>query len=205
MDYLVARMRAGGCTRLRVVTRPEKMDVIRHSEEIGAQVILANPTTVSESLLAGLKGLSPRAVALIGFPDTLWLPENGYSKLVRAVRTGCEVALGLFQVERTDLPRSDVIVFDGCGDVAGIAVKPADPPSEWIWGCAAARVSALAGLERTTWPGEHFDRLCRQGVGVCGMRFSDAWLDVGTKEALALAESLSQAIRTAGPRRGPSP
>ena len=72
-------------------------------------------------------------------------------------------------------------------------MKPAVPPSTWIWGCAAARAGTLAGLDRAEWPGRFFDGLCRAGRDVAGVRLSDRWLDVGTKQALAraLEEGLS--------------
>jgi NDP-sugar pyrophosphorylase family protein len=185
MDYVVARMRRGGCDELRVVTRPEKEDVIAHARELGAVVVLAYPETTSESFAAGIEGLAPDDVVLIGWPDTLWEPEDGYVPLVAAVEGGHEIALGLF--ETPDLERSDVVAFDESGRIARIHIKPADPPSTWIWGCAAARARALAGLEGEEWPGSFFDAQCRSGVELYAVRLSSVWLDVGTKEALAQA------------------
>src|SRR5688572_3727838 len=97
MQYLVDRMRTGGCVELRVVTRPEKLDLIAYAEAIGARVVLGHPRSVSESVLAGMVGLAPQDVVAVGFPDTLWEPENGYVPLVRAVEHGHDVALGLFK------------------------------------------------------------------------------------------------------------
>jgi glucose-1-phosphate thymidylyltransferase len=189
MDYLVERMRAGGCTRLRVVTRAEKEDVVSHSNELAAEVVLANPMTLSESFLAGLEGLGADAIALVGFPDTIWEPVDGYRLLVRAVSDGCEIALGLFRARRSDLPRSDVVVVDRFDRVRRVFVKPSAPPSDVIWGCAAARVGSLAGLARAEWPGEYFDVLCRDGRDVRGFVLSDEWLDIGTEHALAEARA----------------
>jgi glucose-1-phosphate thymidylyltransferase len=185
MDYVIDRMRRAGCTQVRVVTRPEKADVITHAEEIGATVVLAHPATPGESFVAGMAGLAPEDIVLIGWPDTIWEPEDGYVPLVRAVEGGREIALGLF--ETPDLERSDVISFDGSGRITGIHIKPADPPSTWIWGCAAARVRALVGLEREEWPGSFFDSLCQNGVELYAVPLSDVWLDIGTKEALERA------------------
>jgi glucose-1-phosphate thymidylyltransferase len=184
MDYLIERMRLGGCTRLRVVTRAEKEDVVAHAEDVGAEVVLANPKWVSESFLAGMEGLNADDVVLIGFPDTLWEPETGYVPLVHAVTEGRDVALGLFRIRPADLTRSDVVVFDRGGRITGIAVKPARPRSEWIWGCAAGRREIWAGLHRAKWPGGYINLLCRKGCDVQGVQLSDVWLDVGTREAL---------------------
>ena len=174
IDYLVERMRAGGCTALRIVTRPEKEDVVAHAETIDAEVVLARPTTVSQSFLAGMAGLASDDVVLIGFPDTIWDPIDGYRQPVAAVRDGADVGLGLFRIEPSDLTRSDVVVFGDGGRIEGIAVKPAEPPSEWIWGCAAARVHVWAGLERAEWPGGCIDLLCREAAtcaASCSQRF----------------------------------
>jgi len=187
MDYLVERMRAGGCTSLRVVARPEKDDVIAHAEKLGAEVVLARPATVSESFLAGMSGLGEDNIVLIGFPDTIWEPVEGYREPVSAVRDGADVGLGLFRIDASDLTRSDVVVFGRNGRIDGIAVKPAEPPSEWIWGCAAARAHVWADLGRAEWPGGYIDLLCREGRDVRGFELSDVWLDVGTHDALRRA------------------
>lgn len=182
IDYLVERMRAGGAEELRVVTRPEKRDVAARAGELGARTIEARPQTVTESIDAALEGLEPDAIVLLGFPDTVWEPMDGFTRLVERLDDSADVVLGLFRTP--ELERSDVIRFDGDGEVAGIAIKPHSPPSEWIWGCAAARRSALDGLTCEPEPGLHFDALARQGR-VAGVELSDQWLDIGTREALA--------------------
>ena len=202
MDYLAERMRAGGCTRLRVVTRAEKEDVVSRSHELAAEVVLANPMTVSESFLAGLEGLAADDIVLIGFPDTIWGPVDGYRLLVRAVSDGCEIALGLFRARRSDLSRSDVVVVDRFDRVRRVHVKPSEPPSDVIWGCAAARVGSLTGLARAEWPGDHFDLLCRQGREVGGFVLSDEWLDIGTEHALAEARAGASDEDRRLPRQG---
>jgi glucose-1-phosphate thymidylyltransferase len=184
MDYVVERMRRTDC-ELRVVTRPEKEDVIAHAKDLGATIVLACPATTSESFAAGMEDLAPDDIVLIGWPDTLWEPEDGYLQLIEAVEEGHEIALGLF--ETPDLERSDVLSFDESGRITGIHIKPANPPSTWIWGCAAARRRALAGLEREEWPGSFFNSMCRKGVELYALRLSDVWLDIGTREALERA------------------
>jgi NDP-sugar pyrophosphorylase family protein len=181
IDYLAERMRAGGAEELRIVTRPEKRDVAARAGELDASAIEVRTRTVTESIAAGLEGLEPDDVVLLGFPDTVWEPVDGFRRLVETLAAGTDAVLGLFRTP--DLRRSDVIRFDENGRVAGVAVKPADPPSEWIWGCAAARRSALDGLDGEDEPGHHFDSLARRGA-VAGVELSDRWLDIGTREAL---------------------
>jgi dTDP-glucose pyrophosphorylase len=202
MDYVVDRMQLGGCTRLRVVTRPEKADVIAHARSLGADVVLAYPETISESFAAAIAGLASDDIVLLGFPDAIWEPEDGYRPLVAAVEEGHEIALGLFQAP--DLERSDVLSFDASGRIDRIHIKPDTPPSEWIWGVAAARVRALNGLEHEEWPGSYFDSLLRRGVELFGVPLSDAYLDIGTKEALRQVREAPHElrIRLPGPQGG---
>ena len=188
VDFLVERMRLGGCREIRLVTRPDKTDLIEHGRRSGLTVRLARPRTVSESFACGLADLAPDDVVLLGFPDTLWAPQNGFAMLVDALVPTVDVVLGLFR--SPDLQRSDVVEVDPAWRVTAIDVKPARPRSPWLWGFAAARVQALAGLEAVPEPGRHLDALARAGRPLIGVPLAGPWLDVGTKEALSRAEEL---------------
>jgi NDP-sugar pyrophosphorylase family protein len=184
IDSLLERMRAGGAHELRVVTRPEKADVVEHARGAGASVILGTPASAAESFSLGVAGLEPDVVVLLGFPDTIWEPLEGFAQLVEALGDDA-AALGLFRTP--DLSRSDVVVPDG-DRVAGIAVKPEVPPSDLIWGCAAVRRSALDGLGEHDEAGTLLDGLAKAGR-VRGVYLSDSWVDIGTPEALARARA----------------
>ncbi|MGH9196789.1 MAG: NTP transferase domain-containing protein, partial [Acidimicrobiia bacterium] len=51
IEHLLERMWMAGCSDIRVVTRPEKKDVINIATCWGATVVLARPEDVSASLL----------------------------------------------------------------------------------------------------------------------------------------------------------
>jgi glucose-1-phosphate thymidylyltransferase len=187
IDYLVERMQFGGATEIRVITRPEKDDVVSYAERIGASVVLAHPETINESYAAGMADLPPDDIVLLGFPDSLWEPVDGYRPLIEAVEAGRDVALGLF--EAPGLEGSDFLRLDDAGGIIGVEIKPARPPSDWMWGAAAARVHALEGMEREEWPSAHMNNLLQRGADVLGIRLSSAYLDIGTKSALARAEA----------------
>jgi len=180
MDHLIERMRRAGCTDIRVVTRPEKSDVVAHAERRGLTVIRAHPRSVSESLLAGLCGTDPTDVALFGFPDTVWDPLDGFMRLLGSMK-GFEVALGLF--EGREPRRSDVVQVDDAGLVTSITVKPDAPSSNLTWGCAAARRRALDGLSEHPEPGVVLNSICAKGQ-VVGVTLSGPFVDIGTPEAL---------------------
>ena len=188
IDYLLERLRAAPCSEIRVVTRPEKRDVIVSAATGGASVIEARPPTVAQSLHLGLAGLRDEDVVCFGFPDCLWEPVDGFASLVAAVEAGEEIALGLF---RTNEPEAydPVLLADGgslSGRIVGIEVKPARASSNLTWGCAAGRVGALRGLEHERDPGEFFAARCVEGL-VWGCWLSDTWIDLGVPARLEAA------------------
>ena len=124
MDHVLERMLAAGASELRIVTRPEKHDVIEHAATLGAAVVTAYPATTSASFAAGLTGLAAEDIVLLGWPDTIWEPFEGFLPLVGAVEAGADLALGLFRIDASDLTRSDVIRFDAAGDLVAIEIKP---------------------------------------------------------------------------------
>jgi len=191
MDYLVERMRVAGCSELRVVTRPEKADVIEHAARLGATVILDRPPTLARSFLRGLDGLDEDDIALLGFPDSIWQPQDGFARLVAAVEGGHELVLGLFRTSEPE--RSDVVTFLPSGRVTDIQIKPAQPSSHWIWGCAAARVRALAGLADVDDPSIAIKARCLHGDvrAVC----LDTLIDIGTRPALRAAQQENALVR----------
>jgi glucose-1-phosphate thymidylyltransferase len=198
MDYLVDRMRAGGAEEIRVVTRPEKEDVIANCERLRVSIVLTSPATINESFAAGLAGLDPADIVLLGFPDSLWEPADGFRRLVDEVESGSEVALGLFDVP--GIEGSDYLVLDEAGRIADIDIKPAVPRSTWIWGCAAARASVLDGLSDVEWPSTHMLALRSRGVAVEGVPLSSTYLDVGTRSSL---ERVPAVLRDLGSARRP--
>ena len=147
-------------------------------------MIVGTPESAAESFSLGLAGLDPGDIVLLGFPDTIWEPIDGYARLVEQLGDD-DAALGLFRTP--DLSRSDVVVLDR-ERVTGIAVKPETPPSDLIWGCAAVRRSALDELAEHAEAGTLLDGLAKAGR-VRGVHLSDSWVDIGTPESLARARA----------------
>ncbi len=182
MDELVDRMREAA-DEIVVITRPEKQDVIEHADDLGLRVVQGRPVSVSESLLLGLRGVTTEDDVLVGFPDTLWKPVDGFVQLLHALE-GADVALGVFR--SAEPGRSDVVALKG-GRVEAVDVKPEQPRSGVVWGCAAARAAALVGLQRHDQPGHLFNELAGEGR-VRAVPFPGTMIDVGTNEALARAK-----------------
>ncbi|MBA2360700.1 MAG: NTP transferase domain-containing protein [Actinobacteria bacterium] len=185
IEYVVERMRAVGPEEIRVVTRPDKEDVAAHAHLLGATVILAEPATAAESFAIGIDDLAPDDTVLLGFPDTVWQPPDGFPQLVHAL-DAAEVALGVFESDEPE--RSDVVTLEG-DRVSSVDVKPEDPDTNLIWGCAAARVSALASLARHEELGHLFAELAGKGH-VRAVPFPGTMVDIGTNAALSRARAL---------------
>lgn len=190
MDHLVERMRLGGCSQLRVVARPEKLDVIAHAGELGAVVIQGRPRSVAASLLLGAAELDPGDVVLFGFPDTLWDPPEGFARLVSELGVRYDIVLGVF--DSREPQRSDVVVLGEDGAVRSIQVKPARPDSTLVWGCLATTVAALDGLEAYDEPGRFLDEGA-SGGRIGAVRFDSELVDIGTPESFAAHVDLERA------------
>lgn len=180
LEYVLERMRLA-TGEIRVVTRPEKADVAERARSLAAAVVEGRPASVAESIRLGCEGLGRDDVVLLGFPDTIWEPEDGFVQLVEALEGTTDVVLGCFR--SAELERSDVVVADDDGTVRAVQVKPAAPAADVIWGCAAARKAALDGLHRHDEPGHLFNELAGTGR-VRAVRFEGEFVDVGTRETL---------------------
>lgn len=186
-DYIVERMRAVRPDEIRVVTRPDKTDVLDHARRLGLTTVEAEPPTLAASISAGLRGLDADDVVLVGLPDSLWEPVDGFAALLGKLAPGADVALGAFHSAEPE--RGDVVELVHADRVAAVHVKSSNPPGELVWGIAAARAGALSGLNGHSEPGHLFDELAREGR-VHAVRFPGEFLDIGTKEALARARRL---------------
>jgi dTDP-glucose pyrophosphorylase len=184
MDYLVERMRRARCSELRVVTRPEKTDVIERARHHGATVITGRPPTPAASLLTAIRPLGPTDMVLFGFPDSIWEPIDGFQPLIDLVEDGAEIALGLFRTSQVERP--DVVELDSAGRVTEVEVGSDRPPPHLIWGCAAARARSLLGLVDYDDPGDYLRS--RSGTGsIGGVVLSETYVDIGTPRGLRQA------------------
>ena len=188
LEYLVERMRVVEPDELRIVTRPDKGDLAEHARAAGLTLVEGEPETAAESIALGAEDLAAEDVVLIGFPDTVWDPVDGYARLLPRLEEA-DVVLGAFRGSSDEqLRRSDVVVLDG-DRVTRIDVKSDRPGSDLIWGLAVARRRALDGLGGHVHPGRLFDEQARAGRGAIAVRLTGAFLDIGTPEALEAAQS----------------
>ena len=179
VEYLLRRLEVGGCDEIRLVTRPEKSDLVAFARSRGLTLVLSSPPHVGASIAAGIAGLASDDLVAIGFPDTIWEPLDGFRCLRAAVDGGADIALGLFRTP--DAHRSDVVVLGPDGKLVDILVKPEHPPSDLIYGCYVARAEVLCGIEEVDEPSRF---LVAHAGHIVGIPLSTTWIDVGAPEGL---------------------
>jgi dTDP-glucose pyrophosphorylase len=130
-EYLVDRMVRGGASKLCFVISPGKSDIV---EYFGGAYGPANvcyavqerPAGLCDALFRALPLIAPDEEVLVGLPDTVWFPEDGYCRL------GAGLSFLLFHVERPQL--FDAVVTGPAGQVLEVQVKPVEPKTRWVWG-----------------------------------------------------------------------
>ncbi len=142
-EYLVERMRKAGATKLCFVIGPGKADILAYygagfPECAAAYVVQPSPAGLCDAIFRPVPFVSEGEDVLIGLPDTVWFPEDGF-ELLPAGR----FSLLLFPVEEPQ--HFDAVSTDGDGRVLRIEVKEPRPQSNWVWG--AMRMPGRVYLE----------------------------------------------------------
>jgi glucose-1-phosphate thymidylyltransferase len=144
-EYLVDRMVSGGATKLCFVISPGKSDIVEYfGGSYGpAHVCYAvqeAPAGLCDALFRALPLIAPYEQVLVGLPDTVWFPEDGYNRL------GSGLSFLLFHVERPQL--FDAVVADESGHVREIQVKSPEPKTRWVWGAFKLDGTILRALHQ---------------------------------------------------------
>src|SRR2546430_956628 len=93
-EYLVERMLEGGATRICFVISPAKTDIMNYfGGQIGnasiCYAIQPDPSGLCDAIFTALPFISPEDEVLVGLPDTVWFPENGFAHLPQIGRASC--------------------------------------------------------------------------------------------------------------------
>jgi glucose-1-phosphate thymidylyltransferase len=157
-EYLVERMIAAGAEQICMVISAEKTDLIRYFAErsYAAEifyVLQQKPQGLCDALFRAEPFARHHDSVLIGLPDTIWFPENGYRQALSAMEnTPADVSLLLFPVANPAV--FDAVVSDEFGYVQEVEVKRADAHSHWVWGAVTATGSAFHDL-KLLWEARH--------------------------------------------------
>jgi dTDP-glucose pyrophosphorylase len=201
-EYLVDRMLLAGATRLCFVISAGKSDVLGYyGAQVGdahvCYVVQQAPRGLCDAIFCAAPLIRPEDTVLIGLPDTIWFPEDGFRKI--AVSVHDQLTFLLFPVAHPEL--FDAVITDARGAVREIQVKTPGAQDRWIWGALSMPGHVLHALCRL-WraPDRHdeyvgtlINAYLATGGGVSALPVGEAYVDVGTmhgyREAIRLLDA----------------
>src|SRR5437868_9335426 len=85
-EYLVERMVRGGASKICFVIAPGKSDILEYyggnaGGAANAYVVQPRPGGLCDAIFRALPLVHPDEPVLIGLPDTIWFPEDGFCAL----------------------------------------------------------------------------------------------------------------------------
>ncbi len=201
-EFLVERMLRAGADRLCFVISPGKSDIVEYyGGRVGAAhvcyVVQPQPAGLCDALFRALPFVAPEEEVLVGLPDTVWFPTDGFRAL------GSGLSFLLFPVGRPEL--FDAVVTRPDGTVTEIQVKRPDAASEWIWGgfkLDGRILAALHDLWSARGRGDEYvgtlvNAWLAAGGAARGVRAGESYVDVGT------LHGYREAMRILKERTGP--
>jgi dTDP-glucose pyrophosphorylase len=207
-------MLRGGASRLCFVISPGKSDIVEYfGGQVGAgdrtahvcYAVQPRPAGLCDAIFRALPLLAPDDAVLVGLPDTVWFPEDGFARLA-----GGGLAFLLFPVARPEL--FDAVERDEDGAVARIWVKSAAAPTAWVWGAfslTGAILAELAGLweergREDQYLGTLVNAWLARGGRARAVAAGERYVDVGTLHGYhAAIQALREGERRAGGPAGP--
>lgn len=185
-EYLLERMLQAGATRICFVISPLKTDMMNYfGGRIGSAsicyAIQSVPRGLCDALFAAQPFISPADDVLVGLPDTVWFPEDGFCHLPAR-----SLSLLTFSVERPEF--FDAVVVGDEGYVKEIQVKRNHPSTCWIWGAFRLSGEELLGLhelwrergEKDQYLGTLINAHIARGARVRVIPRGETYIDVGT-------------------------
>ncbi len=192
-EFLVDRMLHAGADRVCFVLSPEKTDIIPYYARHWAArrfcyVVQERPSGLCDALFRALHVMRDDEDVLIGLPDTVWFPVDGFCQLPVG-----ELSFLLFPV--TDARRFDAVLTEADGQVREIRVKSEQPGTNWVWGAFRMPASIFHTLhELWSGPGradEYVGTLVNAylalGGHALGVPVGERYYDVGTVDGYRAA------------------
>ncbi|TIO72440.1 MAG: nucleotidyltransferase family protein, partial [Mesorhizobium sp.] len=129
-EYLVRRMVRNGVDRICFIIGSGKSDILEYyaaGYDSAAAIFVAQPSPVGlcDAIFRAAPLVAPQETVLVGLPDTIWFPEDGFCHL-----PDDRLSFLLFPVDRPEL--FDAVVVDQDGRVEQIQVKQQDAATDWV-------------------------------------------------------------------------
>jgi dTDP-glucose pyrophosphorylase len=203
-DFLVERLITGGAKRLCFVISPQKSDILEYysRNSRGASICYAvqpKPLGLCDAIFQALPVIDPRQPVLIGLPDTIWFPEDGFRHL-----PDDRFSFLLFPVR--DPQFFDSVEQEPNGRILRIRVKDSHTTSNMIWGAFKMPGQILHELhdlwmERNRadeYIGTLVNEWMAQGGTAWGVPAGKTYYDVGTMDGyLEAMRNLTEGLSAA--------
>jgi dTDP-glucose pyrophosphorylase len=207
-EYLLERMLIAGVSRVCFVISPAKCDIVSYfgGQINGASICYAiqqNPNGLCDAIFSTLPFIAPEDEVLVGLPDTVWFPAEGFKFLPDG-----QFSFLLFPVAQPEL--FDAVITNDSGLVQEIQVKQPAPASEWVWGAFKLSGKILADLHRLwirrqrsdQYIGTLVNAYLTDGGTALGIKRGDSYVDVGTlhgyREAVRVLSSEQEVLNEVG-------
>ncbi len=195
-EYLLERMLRAGADRICFVISPWKSDILQYygaGIEGAAIAYVVQPEALGlcDAIFRALPLIRPEESVLVGLPDTIWLPEDGFAAL-----PDDRLAFLTFPVARPEF--FDAVMADRDGRVREIQVKTPGAATRWVWGAFRLPGSVLHALHhlwerrerRDEYIGTLVNAYLAEGGEAVAVAAGTAYVDVGTlggyREAMRL-------------------
>lgn len=192
-EYLCERMIGAGADKICFVVSPGKSDIMEYfgggyGEAFVAYAVQPEPKGLCDAIFRAVPLVADDEQVLVGLPDTIWLPEDGFSALPDDV-----LSFLLFPV--ADASAFDAVATDEAGRVLAIEVKRPDASTRWIWGAFKMNgriLRDLHGLWRRRGRADEYigtlvNAFIAEGGVATSVRAGEAYVDVGTFEGYRAA------------------
>jgi len=203
-EFVVERMLRAGVDKLCFVISPGKADIVRYyGSGIGdaqiCYVVQPDAQGLCDALFRALPLVRPDEAVLVGLPDTVWFPEDGYTHLEGEV-----LSFLLFPVAHPEL--FDAVLCDDAGRVQQIQVKQEGAATHWVWGGFRLSGRVLSELHALwvergcsdAYVGTLVNEYISRGGEVRAARAGSSYFDVGTLDGYRHAmQSLASPLAAA--------
>jgi glucose-1-phosphate thymidylyltransferase len=185
-EYLLERMLMAGVTRVCFVISPSKTDIISYfggkiEDASICYAVQQNPNGLCDALFSALPLITPDDQIVVGLPDTVWFPVEGFQLL-----PDDRLSFLLFPVAKPEL--FDAVITDERGAVQEIQVKRLGAASRWVWGAFKLSGGVLTDLHRLWCQRKQSDKYLgtlvnaylSAGGNAVGIKRGESYVDVGT-------------------------
>ncbi|MER8513347.1 sugar phosphate nucleotidyltransferase [Mesorhizobium sp. M1060] len=198
-EYLVRRMVQAGVDKICFIIGSGKSDILEYyaagyGDAAALFVVQPNPVGLCDAIFRAAPLVAPDEVVLVGLPDTIWFPEDGFRHL-----PDDQLSFLLFPVDQPEF--FDAVVTDVHERVIEIQVKRQDAATNWVWGAFKMPghiLHQLAALWRERERSDEYigtlvNAYIAAGGTAFGVRAGSDYVDVGTfngyRTALRLLEN----------------